>query len=183
MNTTTFKDPFSLLRDIEIRSQEKALGLPQQMEIRRTWSGIGFRVGETYLVSAIDEVSEILTYPDMTTVPSAQNWIRGIANVRGVLLPIMDFTGVIDGETLKLGRKSRVLVIQEDDMSTGLVVDEVFGMRHFFDEEKVDEIPRVSSRLGEFLKGAYRQGECHWGIFSMRNLAKSEDFKNVAARG
>lgn len=183
MSTTTFKDPFSLLRDIETRSQQKALGLPQQMEIRRTWSGIGFRVGDTYLVSAIDEVAEILTYPEMTTVPSGQNWIRGIANVRGILLPIMDFTGVIDGKTSKLDRKSRVLVIQQEDMSTGLVVDEVFGMRHFFDEEKVDDTPAASEKLSGFLKGAYRQGDRHWGVLSMRNLAKSEEFRNISARG
>lgn len=183
MSVTTFKDPFSLLRDIETRSQQKALGLPQQMEIRRTWSGIGFRVGETHLVSAIDEVAEILTYPDMTSVPSSQNWIRGIANVRGILLPIMDFTGVIDGKSAKLDRKSRVLVIQQEDMSTGLVVDEVFGMRHFFDEEKVNEIPEVSESLSKYLKGAYRQGDRHWGVLSMRNLARSDEFRNVSSRG
>ncbi|MGD8484675.1 MAG: chemotaxis protein CheW [Thioalkalispiraceae bacterium] len=182
MSAATFKDPFSLLKNIEVRSQEKALGLPQQMEIRRTWSGIGFRVGETYLVSAIDEISEILTYPNMTSVPSSQNWIRGIANVRGILLPIMDFTGVVDGQSTKLGRKSRVLVIRQEDMDTGLVVDEVFGMRHFFDEEKTADLPQVSGRLQNFMKGAYRQGDRHWGIFSMRNLAKSEEFKNVAVR-
>jgi len=182
MSVATFKDPFSLLKDIEVRSQEKALGLPQQMEIRRTWSGIGFRVGETYLVSAIDEVSEILIYPDMTRVPSAQGWVRGIANVRGVLLPIMDFSGVIDGQVSKLGRKSRVLVIQQNDMNTGLVVDEVFGMRHFFDEEKVSDLPSVSARLQSYLAGAYQQGDSHWGIFSMSNLAQSEEFKNVAVR-
>lgn len=182
MNSTTFKDPFSLLRDIETRSQQKALGLPQEMEIRRTWSGIGFRVGETFLVSAIDEVSEILTYPALTSVPSSQSWIRGIANVRGILLPIMDFTGVIDGRASKLDRKSRVLVIQQEDVNTGLVVDEVFGMRHFFDEEKINEVPEVSESLGKYLQGAYRQGERHWGVFSMRHLAKSEEFKNIAIR-
>ena len=182
MNAATFKDAFSLLKDIEVRSQEKALGIPQQLEIRRTWSGIGFRVGETYLVSAIDEISEILTYPDISRVPSAQSWIRGIANVRGILLPIMDFTGVIDGQVSKLGRKSRVLVVEDDDINTGLVVDEVFGMRHFFDEEKVNEVPSVSAGLQAYLAGSYQQGERHWNIFSMRNLTKSNEFKNVAGR-
>ena len=182
MSATTFPNPFSLLRNIETRSQEKALGIPQQMEIRRTWSGIGFRVGENYLVSAIDEVSEILTYPSMTKVPSQVSWIRGIANIRGVLLPIMDFSGVIDGSASRLNKKSRVLVIQHEDMNTGLVVDEVFGMRHFFDEEKSPETPSVSDSLGEHLKGAYKQGERHWGIFSMRHLAKSEKFKDIAVQ-
>ena len=89
----------------------------------------------------------------------------------------------VDGNTLVLGTRKGVLVIEEEDTSTGLVVDEVFGMRHFFDEEKVNDTPPVSERLGQYMTGAYRQGERHWGILSMRNLVESEDFKNASARG
>ena len=36
---------FELLREIESRSRQKALGIPQRVEVRNTWSGICFRVG------------------------------------------------------------------------------------------------------------------------------------------
>ena len=104
--------PFALLQEIETRSQQKALGLPQKVEVRRTWSGIGFRIGEQYLVSPTDEVLEILKYPPLTRVPSALSWVKGIANVRGSLVPVMDLKAFLGDESIKLARESRVLVIQ-----------------------------------------------------------------------
>ena len=71
MNAVRSLPPYELLREIERRSQTKALGLPQQIEVRRTWSGIGFRVGVAKLVAPMREVGEILEYPDLTHVPSA----------------------------------------------------------------------------------------------------------------
>jgi len=176
-------EPFQLLRDIETRSQKKALGLPQKVEVRRTWSGIGFRLGETLLVSPTNEVVEILKYPSLTRVPSALSWVKGIANIRGTLLPVMDLKGFIEGEPIKLERRSRVLIIRQGGLASGLLVDEVMGLRHFFEEDRTAQLPEVSANLTSYLNGAFKQGDVTWGIFDMRNLAKSPQFMEVASRG
>ena len=183
MVTAQSLPPFALLRDIETRSQQKALGLPQQIEVRRTWSGIGFRVRDINLVVPTSEVTEIMQYPNLTRVPSTQQWVKGIANIRGTLLPIMDLGGFIDGTATKLQKKTRVLMITQGSLTCGLVVDEVLGLRHFFEEEKSDELPKASHNLKSYLAGAYKQADSQWGIFSMRNLAKNPQFLEVATRG
>lgn len=174
---------YALLRDIEARSRNKALGLPQQVEMRRTWSGVAFRLGETTLLAPMKDVEEILEIPDMTRIPSTRSWVKGIANIRGSLLPIMDLHGFIDGGAVQIGRKSRVLLIRQGELASGLLVDEVMGMRHFFEEEHTKQIPEVSLNLQKYLLGAYRQGNAHWGVFSMKNLAEDPKFLQVAANG
>ena len=90
MNASTASvTPYALLKEIEQRSRGMALGLPQQVEVRRTWSGIGFRIGDLLMVSSLGEISEILVYPPLTRVPQAKPWVKGIANVRGNLLPVV----------------------------------------------------------------------------------------------
>lgn len=177
------QEPFALLREIETRSQQKALGLPQKIEVRRTWSGIGFRIGEQWLVSPTDEVLEILKFPPLTRVPSALSWVKGIANIRGSLVPVMDLRAFLGDAPIKLARESRVLVIQQGGFTSGLLVDEVLGMRHFFEEERSDQLPEVSANLGSYLTGAFKQGNRVWGVFDMRSLAKSTRFMEVASRG
>ncbi len=172
-------DPFRLLLDIEARCRRNALGIPQQIEVRRTWSGIGFRVGGNHLVSRLGEVREILEYPVLTRVPGAQSWVKGIANVRGNLLPIMDLQGFLSGVPAEIGRRTRVLVIRHGDLTAGLVVDEVMGLRHFFEEEWQEAGPDVPG-LDGYLKGGYRQAGALWGVFSMRALAESQEFLYVA---
>ncbi len=172
---------FALLRDIESRSRQKALGLPQQLEIRQTQTGIGFLLQDMALVVATSEISEILPYPPLTRIPGTVDWLKGIANIRGTLIPVIDLLGFTAQETTRLNRKSRVLVMRQGDMVSGLLVTEVLGLRHFFEEEKTMELPSAPARLQTLLDGGYQQGDQHWGIFNTRRLAETPEFINVAA--
>ncbi|MFK5913359.1 MAG: chemotaxis protein CheW [Woeseiaceae bacterium] len=178
----TVINAFSLLQEIDKRSRSKALGLPQQLEVRRTWTGVGFRLGSVNLLSKLEEVDEILISPVMTKVPSALSWVKGIANIRGMLMPILDLRDFIDGESIKHSRKTRVILIKKGEIVSGLMVDEVFGMRHFFEEERTESIPGVSENLQKYLQGAFLKGKSHWGIFNMDNLAADPSFLEVAVR-
>jgi len=173
---------FELLRDIEVRSRQKALGIPSQVEVRQSWSGIGFKIGEVRLVAAFGEVNEILPYPAMTRVPSAQPWVLGLSNVRGTLMPILDLGNFIEGRSTPIHRRSRILVINRDKVAAGLLVDEVFGLRHFFAEEQTDMFPQISQQLMGNLTGAYQQNGIYWGIFSIPQLCQDPVFKEVAAK-
>ena len=177
---TSVSKAYALLQDIEQRSRTKSLGLPQQVEVRRTWSGVGFRLGKVHLLSKLEEVDEILVSPEMTRVPSALSWVKGIANIRGMLLPIMDLRDFIDGESVPSGRKTRVILIKKGELVSGLMVDEVFGMRHFFEEERTEKVPESSDSLKKYLQGAFQKGNIHWGIFDMDNLAADPNFLEVA---
>jgi len=179
---TVVSKAYVLLQDIDLRSRTKALGLPQQIEVRRTWSGVGFRLGNVHLLSKLEEVDEILVSPEMTRVPSALSWVKGIANIRGMLLPIMDLRDFIDGQAIQAGRKTRVILIKKGELVSGLMVDEVFGMRHFFEEERTKNVPESSDNLKKYLQGAFRKGNMHWGVFDMDNLAEDPGFLQVAAR-
>ena len=174
-------EQYVLLQDIDLRSRTKALGLPQQIEVRRTWSGVGFRLGNVHLLSKLEEVDEILISPEMTRVPSALSWVKGVANIRGMLLPIMDLRDFIDGQAIQPGRKTRVILIKKGELVSGLMVDEVFGMRHFFEEERTKNVPESSDNLKKYLQGAFRKGNMHWGVFDMDNLAEDPGFLQVAA--
>jgi len=172
---------FELLRDIEARSRQRALGIPSQIEIRQSWSGIGFRIGQIHLVAAFGEVSEILPMPPMTRVPSALPWVMGLANVRGTLMPILDLGNYIDGVKTNVHRRSRILIANREGVAAGLLVDEVFGLRHFFIEEQTDMFPEVSQQLLGYLIGAYQRNQAYWGIFSMKRLCSDPVFREVAA--
>ncbi len=184
MSSTATKSAFIVLREIEARSRQYAFGLPQKAEVRRTWSGVGFRLGDTLLISEMDDVDEIMKIPQFTRIPSALPWVKGLANVRGILLPIMDLKAFITQQGSKQSRASRIIVVRNGDNYTGLLVDEVFGMRHFFAEDYADEIDAdVAGELAEYISGTYRQQGKTWNVFSMDKLGQRNEFINIAAHG
>ena len=55
------------------------------------WVGVGFRLGTERFLVPRGEVREVLMVPPaITRVPGAKSWVRGLANVRGHLLPVVD---------------------------------------------------------------------------------------------
>ena len=177
-NTT----PYNLIKEIEARSRTQAIGLPQQTEVRRAWSGIGFRVGELLMVSSLGEIGEILVYPPLTKLPHAKQWVKGVANNRGSLLPILDLRGFVEGIATEIGKRSRVLLVEQENISVGLLVDEAMGLRHFFDEERVGGLSSLPEAYREFVIGGYKQANTQWAVFNMQKLIQHRKFMEVASR-
>lgn len=176
----THQHPIMLLFELGERAKEVAKGLPQKVDIADVWSGIAFRIGKIHLVSPLDQVNEILHCPKLTLVPGTQKWVKGVANVRGTLMPIMDLNGYLGIEsTTPTLSQSRVLVIKEDENLIGLMVDEILGIRHFRDEDKVTSVARFDESLRIYVHGAFRRHGQETLVFDMQALANHPDFYNV----
>ncbi len=173
-------DPFEQLLEIEQRSQNNAAGLPSSAEQEDEWIGVGFRIGDSRLIAEMVEVKEILDLPDFTPVPGVQSWVVGVANVRGSLLPIFDLKGYILGEDIKQRQNGRVIVIDYKGFNTGLVVEEVYGLRHFLAKDLTDDMPAINEEVTPYVSQAFKQNAEHWPIFSFQHMSKDERFAKAS---
>ena len=171
---------FELLLEIDQRCRSLAAGLvPAQAQLD-TWSGIGFRIGEQCFVAPMGEIAEILHEPRFTLLPGVKPWVKGVANLRGQLLPIMDLCGFFGIELSPLRKQRRVLVLEYKDVFVGLQVDEVLGMQHFDQTEldtHVQALPNLM--LVPFIQGRFA-GQPEWWVFSPFVLAQAPQFWAVA---
>lgn len=172
--------PFEQLLEIERECKQKAAGLPITDDVKQVWTGIGFRIGDTVLVTPMDDVAEIMHPPSYTQIPGVRSWMVGIANVRGNLLPLVDLKGFVTGQDLTRRKAGRVLVAKHGGgWETGLYVDEVLGLKHFYMDEREYELPELSANFQPYIAMAFRHDEEHWPVFSFKKLAKQERFSQV----
>ena len=174
------EDPFEFLLDLEKRTLEKSVGLPSVDQIEQEWVGVGFRIGDSKLIASMSDIKEILDLPEFTLVPGVKSWIVGVANVRGSLLPIMDLKGYLLGEEIRNRSKGRVIVIDYKGFNTGLVVEEVYGMRHFREGELSEDIPDVPEQITPFVERAFKSEDEHWPVFSFSQMTEDERFSHAA---
>lgn len=173
---------FEALLNLAQLSRSVARGLPAQTDIRPLWSGIGFSLMGNYFVAPIGEVSEMLEVPDYTHLPGVQPWVKGVANVRGRLLPLFDLA-IFFGDRLTSGRKQRrVLILETETLYTGLMVDQVFGMQHFPMDEYSEKAGAVTANIEPFVTGSYPSAgpEQRWSLFRPALLAEDPRFINAA---
>jgi len=169
---------FELLLQIDQRCRLLAADLPSQPTRQDSWSGIGFRLGEGWYVAPMGEVSEVLHEPRFTQLPGVKPWVKGVANLRGRLLPIMDLYGFFGHEVSATRKQRRVLVVEHDEVFAGLLVDEVFGLQHFA-QDSLEPADQWGGPMSAYVKGRF-QREQIWQVFSPFALAQSQSFMHVA---
>ncbi len=177
--------PFTALLEIARLARINAQGLPAQVDIQRRWSGIGFQLGGVQLVIAMSDVAEILDVPVATQLPGVQPWAKGVANVRGRLLPVIDFSQFMGVSDHSLDHKHGVLVIEKGDLYCGLIVDQVYGMKNFpaeasYDEGFDQELDVPIEGLRHLVQGAYLADNTIWAVFNPALLKLDKQFMNAS---
>ena len=174
--------PFELLKELEKRSRAVAASSVAEAETGQEWVGVAFRMGgETFLV-AREETREVLGYPAaVTRIPGAKSWVRGLANVRGALMPMLDLRQFLGSGATASGRNTRIIVVNHRDIPAGLMVDEVLGFRRFAESEFSAEAPPTVIRCDSYLAGAFRRGGEVWPVLSLKTLVESQSFLQAAS--
>jgi twitching motility protein PilI len=174
-------DPFLLLQQIERRSSMHTSAQGAGAQESSDWVGIGCLLGsERYLIER-SQVREVLMMPAMLTrVPRSKEWVAGLANLRGQLLPIIDLRQFLGAGTSQGLNSARVLVAENDEFLVGIIVDEVFGFRRFSETEFGAAIPETELRCERYLDGACTRGADVWPVFNMSKLLGAREFQQAA---
>jgi twitching motility protein PilI len=171
--------PFEILARYERLSLAHASDTQQKLEAPGLWRGIGYRVGSRLFVSSIDEINELLAVPVLTPVPGTQPWLLGVANVRGNLVPVIDFARFLFAERTQHSERTRLLIVRQGGGSVALLVDEVFGQRTVDEQQRREAGRENDPRLARFVDD--RVGDQQLAVFSMNRLVRAPDFRQAAA--
>lgn len=171
------------LADFAARCRQTALQLPSRQDVEEYWSGIGFLLDGRRYAAPLEQVTEILTVPSYTPVPGVMSWMKGIANVRGRLMAVMDLVGFLDKPVPSQDEQRRLLVVDRGDLYTGLTVDEVYGIQYLPVTGFRQQVEQADPAMAPYLQGSFeRDGEI-WPVFSIEQLAEDPRFLQVARTG
>jgi twitching motility protein PilI len=171
------QQPFELLVELERRARAAIAAREGTPASADEWVGIGFRLGAERFVTSRADVREVLPIPEQVTrVPGAKPWLRGIANLRGQLLTVVDLKSFLGAGAPTSDRQARVLVVASRDVPTGLIVDEVIGFRRFSAADLRSEAHLSVIRCEHYLEGSYRRGSEVWPRFSLLKLLEDPQF-------
>ncbi len=167
--------PFELLVEMQRRAMASESG---RADAPSEWVGVGLRVGDASYVVPRDEIREVMKRPSLTRVPGAAPWLPGLANVRGQLVPVVDIKVLCGLNPTQTDRRTRVVLVNSDDVPMGVLVDEVFGFRRFTAADRHDARPADGDGRGdalrEFLDGDFRREGEVWPVLSFLKVIDSD---------
>ncbi len=169
-----------ILFDIQAATFENAQPLPLKEAVQAQWQGLGFQIGGVRLVSKLGEVNELLKLPMLASLPAVKSWVLGIANIRGRLIPIIDLHEFLNMPPTLPASQWRVLVVEQDDVTAGLLVEQSLGIQHFLEENFEEADASSIEALAPYLRGAFRHSGRVFYELELKAILSDERFFDVA---
>lgn len=132
--------------------------------------------GESYGIN-IAAVESIIKMQAITQLPQSTPYLRGVINLRGAVLPVIDLRIRFGLEANEASRSARIIIVSIGTLKLGMVVDEVSEVLRIQDEN-IDALPpTVVSANSGFLKGIIRIDQ---RLVTLLELAKVLDMDEQA---
>jgi len=102
-----------------------------------------FLVGEVGYGIEISYVVEIISVQDITLVPHTHAYVKGIINLRGTVVPVIDMGMRFGGTEVVYTEQTCIIVLSMDEMSVGILVDGVQDVTDI-DDENIQDPPKTT---------------------------------------
>ena len=121
---------------------------------------VSFRLGAEIYGVAIMHVQEIILIGPVTPMPSVPEYVRGLTNLRGHVIPIIDLAKRFGMESSPDTAASRIVVLNVSDKTIGVVVDAVEEVLRLRDSQIEPVAQGFSGVGGEFVDGLAKLENC-----------------------
>lgn len=144
---------------------------------RATRALLGVQAGRDYWLLDLADSGEIVPLTTLTGVPLTKPWFCGMANVRGTLYGVVDFSAFQGAEATPQNADSRLLIVgARFGINSALLVNRTLGLRNIEQMERrpaeADPRPWVGEQYGD------AQGNT-WKRLNLKNLLGQPDFLDI----
>lgn len=112
-----------------------------------------FGLGREEYGVEITEVQEIVRLQDITKIPNTPEFVEGVVNLRGKVIPLIDLKKRFGLEQAERTGDNRIIVVNINDSVIGVIVDYVSEVIRLADD-MIEQPPSIVKGIGkEYLKG------------------------------
>lgn len=144
---------------------------------------VSFRLANEEYGLNIMRVQEIILMGNITEIPEVPAYIRGLINLRGKVIPIVDLRKRFGLDVSDTNESTRIIVVNADGNTFGIVVDGVSEVLRI----EADQIePPPTGLLGleqAYIKGLVKMGEKIMILLNMDTILSQEDQTAIAGSG
>ena len=133
---------------------------------------------------SILKVREIIEYDTITTVPKMDPWMRGVINLRGSVVPVIDLAAKFGMEQKPVGKTTCIVIVEtwfEDQQTTvGLIVDAVSQVMEL-SEDDIQPVPDFGTSVRmDYLIGMAQLGRKFALLLDVDKVLTTEELHDLS---
>jgi len=138
-----------------------------------------FSVGREAYGIEIKFVTEIIGIQDITEVPELPSYVKGIINLRGKIIPVIDVRLRFKKEPKEYNDRTCIVVIDIKEVSVGLIVDNVAEVINIDDSNIVPPPDIKTGFHNRYVRGIGKVGNQVKLLLDCDKLLNEEEFENL----
>ncbi len=100
--------------------------LPEEEEqVQKKDKYVTFKSGQEFFGIKIQYVNEIIVFQEITEIPECENYIKGLINLRGKIIPVIDVRLRFGQEPIEYNDRTCIIVLNVNDTVVGLIVERI----------------------------------------------------------
>ncbi len=135
-----------------------------------------FLIGDSLIGIDIKQVQEINRNLQLTRVPQAAAEVRGVVNLRGDVVTVVDLRVIFGLDSIEIDRNSRNIIVADAEERIGLLVDGIADVVHI-NSDQIDSPPaNLRGVSGRFFRGVHQlENDLLLILDTERVLARNEE--------
>lgn len=136
-----------------------------------------FQTGKEYFGISISYVNEIIVMQPITSIPEVEDYIKGLINLRGKIIPVIDVRTRFKMEPIEYTDRTCIIVINVKTTMVGLIVEKIAEVDNIADDDIVPPptIGRSSGEHNKYVFGLAKTGESVKMLIDPEKLINDED--------
>ena len=160
---------------------EDLLDMSEDEENAQKSKYMTFKSGNEYFGLGIQYVNEIIQIPSITAIPRTEDYIKGLINLRGKIIPVIDVRLRFKQETFEYDDRTCIIVVMVNDVTVGLIVEKIAEVIEIKEENILPppKMGRVDKTDHRFVYGIARVGNSVKLLLDPDKLLHDEDVSAI----
>jgi len=142
-----------------------------------------FLVNEECAISIL-KVREIIEYDTITTVPKMAPWMRGVINLRGSVVPVVDLAAKFGMEQKPVGKTTCIVIVEaqfeNQETTVGLIVDAVSQVMEL-SQDDIQQVPDFGTSVQmDYLIGMAQSGKKFALLLDVDKVLTTEELRDLS---
>lgn len=143
-----------------------------------------FNLGDEQYGLEILKVQEIIGMQEITKIPRTPNYVKGVINLRGKVIPVIDLRLKFEMEDKEFTRTTCIIVVQvqreENNLIMGIIVDEVSEVLDIM-EDKIEAPPSMGAKLDtHFILGMAKTESAVKILLDIDNVLSARELASIS---
>ncbi|PKL15742.1 MAG: chemotaxis protein CheW [Spirochaetae bacterium HGW-Spirochaetae-5] len=142
-----------------------------------------FLLGKELFGIQVSEIREVIEYKQVFKIPRVPEYLKGVINLRGEVVPIIDLTSRFYNTPCVVTGTTSIVVVEIDDdghkIPIGVMIDSVKAVTELY-ENKIESVPEIGSRIrSDFVEGIGKLEDQFVILLKVQNILNIEELSNI----